>query len=482
MSENRFQYHKFLPGVTDIVLLLVVWAWLVPTFSTIADDPGLGWHLRSGELMLEAGGALHFDPFLATESPLPWIADQWLGSVIVAGLFEAGGWKLLYIATLLLFLTVFFFLVLPVARRESSSPLVGLLAAVIALRLSSIHFIIRPVLFSFVLFALFVFQLYSMRPGLSICKKELTKMGALVLLCGVWANIHPSFVLGLLLLFVFAFGEGLDSFRRSRKPPPLRSLVVITSMCLLAAAATLLNPYGWELHQQTLRLATDSSLVGLMNEWKPLSLITPLGELFLVLIMIPILAFLLSAEFRARLRSFEGLWFILLSYFALASIRGVPIAAICLTPLFARALSTLLQHRWFDRFPEWRSSARWFSKVDIYEVQKSKGGFGFVVVLILCVMSNAIVPIGRGIWPSTLGPNPQKFQITKIILLRELAKERGEPIKVRNSTNLGGVIALFGYPWLKYECDDRLGLWKSFQSGPCREARDPQFAIERQNS
>lgn len=90
----------------------------------------------------------------------------------------------------------------------------------------------------------------------------------------LWANLHGSFLAGLLLLAVFALGRACDLLRRTDKfgaalrDWPFWRLVLLTE---LAAAAVLLNPYGLRIYADTWLFVRNPNLADL-PEWDPMTL------------------------------------------------------------------------------------------------------------------------------------------------------------------------------------------------------------------
>ena len=71
------------PGVSSAALLVS----LAPV-STI--DVGYG--TRAGQLFLDGAGIQRSDTFTFTAAGLPWVNRQWLGQVLIAAGYRAGGW------------------------------------------------------------------------------------------------------------------------------------------------------------------------------------------------------------------------------------------------------------------------------------------------------------------------------------------------------------------------------------------------------
>jgi hypothetical protein len=103
---------------------------------------------------------------------------------------------------------------------------------------------------------------------------------AIPLLFAAWVNLDGSFPAGLLLLAGLSVGRVIDVTRRCGqlravfRDSQVRRWVLMTQ---LAAAATLLNPYGLRIYAATWSLANPPTATGLL-EWEPLSLRNMMGQ------------------------------------------------------------------------------------------------------------------------------------------------------------------------------------------------------------
>ena len=90
----------------------------------------------------------------------------------------------------------------------------------------------------------------------------------------LWANLHGSFPMGLLLIACFVAGRTVDLVRRTGGTKALWSDHTLRRHFLLlqlCAAAVLLNPYGLQLYLETVRVASNHNLQDLVD-WDPLTL------------------------------------------------------------------------------------------------------------------------------------------------------------------------------------------------------------------
>lgn len=93
-------------------------------------------------------------------------------------------------------------------------------------------------------------------------------------LFALWANLHGSFLMGLVLIGCFVAGRGFDVWRRTGrlkalwKDDTFRRHALVLELC---AAAVLLNPYGLGLFVEVFKVAANRNLQDLI-EWDPLTL------------------------------------------------------------------------------------------------------------------------------------------------------------------------------------------------------------------
>ena len=91
---------------------------LASRMSGFAKDPGVGWHIASGNWILDNRAVPSFDPFLAHPVPLPWVSDQWGSDLLLAVVFQFLGWVGLYNLVFLIYLSAFFLVVYPTVNVE----------------------------------------------------------------------------------------------------------------------------------------------------------------------------------------------------------------------------------------------------------------------------------------------------------------------------------------------------------------------------
>ena len=191
-----------------------------------AGDPDTYWHLASGQWMLDHREILRADIFSSTVRGQPYSLGEWLGEVLQALAFDAGGWAGLAIFRAVLVWVGAFF----VARlaRRTGAPLVSALLVVIwAIVVFKTRWTDRPALFSFILFPVVLDLLYTARAG---SRRALLAIPPLILL---WANLHGGYAVGIALVFAFAVEAVI------RRQPARASFAVALIACI---ALSFLDP------------------------------------------------------------------------------------------------------------------------------------------------------------------------------------------------------------------------------------------------
>ena len=59
--------------------------------NRIFEDPGVGRHLRTAEVILETGQIPHADPLSFTKTGEPWMDFEWAFETTLGELYRAGG-------------------------------------------------------------------------------------------------------------------------------------------------------------------------------------------------------------------------------------------------------------------------------------------------------------------------------------------------------------------------------------------------------
>jgi len=424
---------------------------LVLQMDKLATDPGLGWHLKTGELIWQSGAIPRSDPFLA--GPVrPWVCDQWLADLILYLVYQVGSWPLLSLLATVLFLAPFLIVLPGVMKSAGASALATTAVLLCAVKLSTLHFVLRPLLFSFPLFAIVFRVLWRTRTHLRAGESAPRSVWLLPFLFMLWANLHPSFPLGLALLAGCIFCELADPLLLDRPTPSERGLRTVCIIFLLCLAASFINPFGPALHQSILSLGGSDYFMKLHNEWRGLDIATPAGSLFLVLGALSAFTLLITGGRTLGWGSFELLLLLSLGL-ALRSARLMPYTAMLSALPLAQILSSLRSAPLWRRVPP---TSRLPAALQTLEDREQRG---YSLPAVTCVgifaVFTAVAVSGRlPLYRGELGPPRTRFPAEALdVLLSQPAAPT--PLTVLNTTDWSGYITWRGYPRLKPVTDDR---------------------------
>ncbi len=242
-----------------LAVALPVLAALIANLSAV----DLAYQLRAGEQILSGGGIPTVDTWTFTASGEPWLDQQWGAQVVLAAIYELGGWTGLVILRAAC-IGVIFGLLFLVARRRGLDTRRAAWLTLGAFVVAAVALGLRPQLFGMVLFALALVLVTGRRSN----PRGLWLVPALV---AVWANVHGSFFLGPLVV-ALAWLEDLHD----RDPAVRRTLVV----ALASGVAACLTPSGPAVWAYAVGLSVDPLITQRITEWQPTSLRDVPGMLF----------------------------------------------------------------------------------------------------------------------------------------------------------------------------------------------------------
>jgi hypothetical protein len=319
------------------------------------------WHLAMGREIATTGTIPAVDAFSFTRVDEPFFNQSWLAQLCMYGLYVLGGLPLLILVQALVIVGTYGLLLhLCIVRTGRLRLCVGLmlLGTVPA---SFTNWVIRPQSYALPLFAIFLYVLTAWGLGRDGALAREFRLGGvripmlwlLPVLAVLWVNVHGSFVLGGVLIFLTFIGEWLrraisdrqedlswaqrpvgraeDVLERLERPqrPPLSSLF----MCgMLVGGAWLLNPQGLEVIGYVRNLLGSSQVTQLVTEWAPPTIRDASGALFFLFVMGGVL---ILAYARRAPDPVDMLLLAAFFWLALSAIRNNIWFALVATPLYA---------------------------------------------------------------------------------------------------------------------------------------------------
>jgi hypothetical protein len=252
LSEGEL---RVLFAVAVLIFLLFI------GYDAALRDGDIGWHLATGRWMVENVAIPHLDPFSYTMKGSRWVAHEWLSELLMYCSWSPGGWPGLRI----LFGVVLAgsFLRLGYWLRTYFSPVQMLIPLGLCLMGSAAHIIARPHLFGWLLMVFWLPALLDARgqgraPHLAVA-----------LLMTMWANLHGSFLMGLLLIGPVAL-EALLAANAASRAKMFKDWFVFGLASLLAALATPHGIWGILFPLQV----SSMKILPYIGEWAPTDLLS----------------------------------------------------------------------------------------------------------------------------------------------------------------------------------------------------------------
>ena len=287
-------------------------------------DPDFWWHLKTGEIMVENGGWLQFDPFTfsgdgvvsARETLI--LKGYWLWQLAAYGFYSFFGFNGIFLLNLLTLGAMAGVVIQQLRRFQVGYPLIALLLSLGFYLLRAHYPLERPQIISFLLATMLLALLARVREG--------RPLGwTLPLLMLLWANLHGGFVVGVLILLCFAAGAVLE-YRHDL--PRLRHLLGWTSVGI---AASLLNPTGALVFFELINFQSSVLQQGVMeyqSTWAALQQ----GYGYIVILWLLIVFYAVGVWSARRLYWPDLMVAIFLVIFSVAYIRNIGFFAIAMLP------------------------------------------------------------------------------------------------------------------------------------------------------
>jgi hypothetical protein len=250
LQTLRDQRARF--GVLWVIPILLGAA--VSFAPPILNDADTFWHIAAGRWIIAHGAVPATDPFSFTFVGRPWMAHEWLSEVVMAAAFLTAGWSGVLLLTGLAVgaLTA----LMGGWLLRWLSPLSVILALALGIACVAPGMLARPHLLVLPVAAFWTIGLLRAREAGRAPPPWLPLMMAL------WANMHSSFLVGLVIAGALALEAGLD-FKTWRR----RTLLGWAAFLALSGLATLATPHGVDGLVFPLRVLNMKTLP-VITEWQ----------------------------------------------------------------------------------------------------------------------------------------------------------------------------------------------------------------------
>jgi hypothetical protein len=324
-----------MPSIADLIFVALLCALVfIPLSVKLLGDAGIGWHIRTGQQILATHSVPRVDSFSSTMQGKPWFAWEWLYDVTVGALDSAWGLNGPVWFTAVVVAAVFAWLFRLLIQRGADL-IVALGFWLLAISASTIHLLARPHVLSW-LFAVAWFWILDSTEQISFDSPvSPRRLWFLPLLMLLWVNVHGGFLLGFVLLGIFWIGASWSWWRArgSRLEELLQKLAAgarvrsLTLVSVATAVASLLNPYGWTLHEHIIRYLSNRFLMDHIEEFQSPNFHGLAPRCFLALLLLSTAVLMVRGR---ELRSSELLTALFVIYAGLYASRNIPVSSILL--------------------------------------------------------------------------------------------------------------------------------------------------------
>lgn len=327
------------PDIGDILFLFVIFIPLIVRPTLLFLDGSTGWHLTTGEYVLNHMQVPHQDLFTyatAADIGIPdksWVAYEWLSDAIMALLVRIGGLNMVAVAVSCA-IGYMFMMLYERCRKEGCHFLIVLALCIVGALVSAMHWLVRPHIFTF--FGILIFSSaledYYRR---TISSTRLLVILSLYML--VWVNSHPAFIVGFVLIGIYLacsvcsaiyYGAGA---KRQHYVDSAKTFLMALGATFVAS---LINPNGLVLYQYIAHYLKGSSVLSATDEF--------LSPVFKGGLHPTCLEFLFAALIvglaisRSRLSFPRLLCCIAFAHLALSAVRNMPLFTIIVLPALAQ--------------------------------------------------------------------------------------------------------------------------------------------------
>ncbi len=348
--------RRLAPTLADFFFVaLLMWLFAAGSsgWTGLLVDGDTGWHIRTGEWVLDNHRAPTQDLFSFSKPGETWYAWEWLADVVFALLFRQAGFKgVVLVAGLVITTTAY--IVFRSMLWRGANPLAAMVVCLLGVGCSSVHNLARPHVFTTLLMAVSVWILAGDR------SQPTRRVWLLIPLTALWTNLHGGFVALIATLCLTVAGSVAEAWLEpSARGPRLRSArryALLVGGCL---AASLVNPFGYHLHAHVFSYLKSDWIRKAVEEFQSPSF---RDESMLQFEVLLISGLFVAAAAARRKQVVEALWIVFWTHAALGSVRHVPIYVVVAAPMIAAGAT---------RAWEWAAAGR--SRQSVVSILKALG-------------------------------------------------------------------------------------------------------------
>lgn len=322
---------------TQNLLVILIFIAIYTMAVRIPADTDTWWHLKSGEYIVETLSIPTTDPFSHTRGGTDWIDHGWLAQIFWYGIFATTSWAGLSLVLALLVTLAFWFVWL---QLDEINVFVAAFSMLLGAVVSSVVWVARPQMISFVLTAIVAYLLHRFkRHG------ESWRLLWLIPIVLLWVNVHGGFAIAFMLMLMYLIGEPVNLFTQHKTDAVLswRQIGWLGVVFLLCLAVVAVNPYTWQMWLYPFRTVGIDALRDFIQEWRSPDFHLLYVQPFVVMLLLV----LLGVARAGRQADWTDLALVALwTGWALFAARNIAIFGLVVTPILARYLNETWVGQW----------------------------------------------------------------------------------------------------------------------------------------
>lgn len=416
---------KFLPRLFFRLEELLFIAILLAAYNLgpqmLSLDSDLGRHITLGNYILS--GTIPDSNILSYTKPNePRPPYEWGSQVLIAlanNYLELDGVIFLF-AIIIAFSFSFIY---QNSIKNNRTPVVSFLLTIIAIAASSIHWLPRPHVFTFLLLAVWTDQLQ---------KARLSKTSSLLIfpiLMVIWANLHGGFIFGLLAWLAYFAGVLWEKIAKVENDN--LNLLRFARIGLCSIPATFITPDGWNNWKGVLG---NNSIYILKNTQETNSPNFLLPEMWPFLLLLVLTIVILSLT-RNKIHAGQGFLIAGMAVLSLSMVRNIPLFCIIAVPILSQAAKKIL-----SRFQAWSGLEE---NMAVLQEKSVKGLWSTIFLVLIC--SNILLQRSNGI-TSANQFNSKIFPVAAVDWL----EKNPQSGNIFNEFNWGGYLEMRLWPQLVF--------------------------------
>jgi len=302
--------------------------WVPHGWDSLLGDADVGWHIRTGDWILAHHTVPTTDLFSFSKPGAPWFAWEWLSDLTFALLFRAAGLKAIVLLAGVV-IGLYSTIVLRHAFWRGSNAMIALPLMLLGVGSSMMHYLARPHIFTLLFLAAGMWVLDSDRV------RNTWRVWLLIPMSIAWVNMHGGFFLFLACLGLLVAGSVAEAWWKSTGWGAVKRYSILFAGC---SAASLVNPYGVNLHRHVAEYLRSDWIRNTIQEFKAPAF---RGEGQFQLEILMLVGLLIAGLMLRKGKVVETLWIVFLAHSALTSLRHAPLFVVVAIPLVASEISAI---------------------------------------------------------------------------------------------------------------------------------------------